>query len=152
MKAAELTLCVGMLGVGILIWPLLSQPIQIGAPLPALTPAQIGLFNGGRRRFLQVETVASGLGPAYNGTSCAACHNQPVIGGVGNASVIRAGVVRNGRYEAPPGGDLVHLFAIGDHSCQPRIPENANNLAHRIPTPLFGAGLIEAIPDSVIRT
>jgi CxxC motif-containing protein (DUF1111 family) len=65
---------------------------------------------------------------------------------------MRAGVVHDGRYEVPPGGDLVHLFSIGDHACQPQIPANANNLARRIPTPLFGAGLIEAIPDSVIRT
>jgi CxxC motif-containing protein (DUF1111 family) len=65
---------------------------------------------------------------------------------------MRAGVVKDGHYEVPPGGDIVHLFSIGDHACQSHIPANTNNLAHRIPTPLYGAGMIEAIPDSVIRT
>ncbi|HEV2201115.1 MAG TPA: di-heme oxidoredictase family protein [Bryobacteraceae bacterium] len=75
-----------------------------------------------------------------------------MIGGVGNVSVLRAGTVHNGRYEISPGGDVVHFFSIGDHSCQPQIPASANNLARRIPTPLFGAGLIEALSDSAIRT
>lgn len=119
--------------------------------LPNLTADQARRFEKGRERFLQVADISHGLGPAYNGTSCAGCHNQPMIGGVGNVTVIRAGVVRDGHYQAPPGGDLIHLFSIGDHSCQPTIPTEANNLARRIPVPLFGAGLIEAIPDSVIR-
>jgi len=117
-----------------------------------LAPPCSVLFDTGRQRFLNVENVASGLGPSYNGTSCGGCHNQPSIAGVGNVTLIRAGVVQNGRYEAPQGGDLVHLFSVGDYSCQPQIPANANNLSHRIPIPLYGAGLIEAIPDSVIRT
>jgi CxxC motif-containing protein (DUF1111 family) len=123
-----------------------------GTPLSGVTMDEIKLLQLGRSTFLDVQDVSHGLGPAYNGTSCAGCHNQPTIGGVGNITVIRAGVVQNGRYQAPPGGDLVHLFSIGDHSCQPRIPANANNLARRIPTPLYGVGLIDAIPDSVIRT
>ena len=137
--------------VSTIVSPLLSESIQGGAPLPGLTLVQTNLFEAGQKKFLEVQDVTHGLGPAYNATSCSACHNQPVIGGVGNTTVIRAGVVNNGRYEAPPGGDIVHLFSIADHACQPHIPGNANNLAHRIPTSLFGAGLIEAIPDSVIR-
>ena len=123
-----------------------------GLSLPGLTRFQTSLSNAGRRHFHKVEDTASGLGPAYNGTSCASCHNQPSIGGVGNVTVLRAGVVKDARYEVPTGGDLVHLFSVGDHACQPHIPASANNLAHRIPTPLYGTGLIEAIPDSVIRT
>lgn len=125
---------------------------SIGVPLQELEPQYNDLFITGRRRFLKIEDVASGLGPAYNATSCGGCHNQPSIGGVGNVSVIRVGAVQNARYEAPQGGDLVHLFSIGDYSCQPQIPANTTVLSHRISTPLFGAGLIEAIPDSVIRT
>ena len=130
--------------------PLLSQ--SSGVSLIGLAPPYSTFFDDGRQRFLKFEDAASGLGPSYNATSCGGCHNQPSIGGVGNVAVIRAGVVHNGRYEAPQGGDLVHLFSIGDYSCQPQIPADANNLSHRIPTPLYGAGLIEAIPDSVIRT
>ena len=131
---------------------LASQSISPGNSLTALTSTLVNQFKTGRNRFLQIETTASGFGPAYNGTSCANCHNQPTIGGVGNVSVLRAGVVYDGHYEVPPGGDLVHLFSIGDHACQPQIPANANNLVHRIPTSIYGAGLIDAIPDAVIRT
>jgi CxxC motif-containing protein (DUF1111 family) len=31
------------------------------------------------------------------------------------------------------------------------LPENANVVAHRMPIPLFGAGLVEAIPDETLR-
>lgn len=102
--------------------------------------------------FTAPRAVSHGLGPSYNATRCAACHSQPTVGGIGNMSVLHAGIVRDGHYVAPPGGDIVHLHSTGDHSCQARIPKDARNRARRIPTPLFGAGLIEAIPDSVIRT
>ena len=58
-----------------------------------------------RQRFLKIEALLLDLGPSYNATSCGGCHNQPSIGGVGNVTVLRAGVVQNGRYEAPQGGD-----------------------------------------------
>ena len=144
------------LTMGILVLPSVCAPDlppnSLGDFVQSLATAEAKLFKSGREKFLQVHDVIHGLGPAYNGTSCAGCHNQPTIGGVGNVAVLRAGVVQHGHYELPPGGDLVHLFSIGDHACQPHIPASANNLARRIPTPLYGAGLIEAIPDSVIRT
>ena len=34
----------------------------------------------------EVETAEEGLGPAFNGTSCAVCHNVPAIGGGGVCS------------------------------------------------------------------
>jgi len=144
-------------GIAILIltalWPRISQSQDNppGASLSGLNPGDRTLFDVGRDGFLEVESVAAGLGPAFNGTSCAGCHNQPAIGGFGNAAVIRAGTIWNGRYRVPQGGDLVHFFSIPDHACQPGVPANANNVIRRIPTPLFGAGLVEAIPDSAIE-
>jgi len=141
-----------LLLASLIIWPLFSSPADSEASLRGIDAGEAKLFKNGRERFSKTEDVAAGLGPAYNGTSCAGCHDQPAAGGVGNVAVIRAGILRNGHYEIPPGGDLIHLFSIGDHSCQPRILADANNVARRIPTPLFGAGLIEAIPDLVIRS
>src|SRR5262249_37322425 len=37
------------------------------------------------------------------------------------------------------------------HACQPVIPDDANVVAHRQAIPLFGAGLVEAIPDDTLR-
>ena len=45
------------------------------------------------------------------------------------------------------GDTLFHLFSIPTHSCQPVIPPEANVIARRVPVPVFGAGLIEAIED-----
>jgi hypothetical protein len=39
-----------------------------GVPLSGLAPPCNVLFDIGRQRFLNVENVASGLGPSYNGT------------------------------------------------------------------------------------
>ena len=47
------------------------------------------------------------------------------------------------------GGHLYHLFSIPDHRCQPQIPAEANVIALRIAIPVFGAGLVEAIPDEI---
>ncbi len=55
----------------------------------------------------------------------------------------------NGRYVEPQGGSLIHLFATGPR-CQPQVPRDATIVARRIPTPLFGLGLVEAIPDETI--
>lgn len=122
-----------------------------GDPLPGITAAQRELFRAGREDFLEVEDVADGLGPAYNGTGCAVCHSLPAIGGGGTVSELRAGVLENGAFTPPPGTSLIHLFSIPDHQCQPQVPRNANVLARRIPIPTFGDGLVEAIPDAVIR-
>lgn len=64
--------------------------------------------------------------------------------------MLRAGSVVNGIFQEPQGGSLIHLFSNADHRCQPAIPPNATILARRIPTPVFGGGLTEAIPDQVL--
>lgn len=120
-------------------------------PLPGLTNDQQRLFRDGLREFLHIEDIGDGLGPAYNGTSCAGCHSLPSIGGFGQGAVHRAGTLQGGVFTEPQGGSLVHLFSIPNYQCQPRVPANANVQAHRIPTPIFGAGLVEAIPDETIR-
>jgi CxxC motif-containing protein (DUF1111 family) len=56
----------------------------------------------------------------------------------------------NGTFTMLGGDTLYHLFSLPNHECQPRIPLEANVIARRIPIPLFGAGLVEAIPDEMI--
>ncbi len=122
-----------------------------GDPLPGLTSAEFELFRLGREDFLQVESAEDGLGPAFNGTSCAVCHNTPAVGGIAPVTEFRAGYRDpEGNFTALNGGTLYHLFSIPDHQCQPRIPAEANVVARRMPIPLFGAGLVEAIADETI--
>ncbi len=127
---------------------------QPGDPLPGLTPAEFEAFRLGLEDFLEVETAEEGLGPAYNGTSCAECHSIPAIGGIAPVTTVRAGRrLANGEFEDfdPSRGSLFQLFSIPTHGCQSVIPPEANIIARRVPIPVFGAGLVEAISDDSIR-
>jgi hypothetical protein len=59
---------------------------------------------------------------------------------------------------SPDGGvhDVFTIAGRGDSpaGCNVQQPDftQLNNMSFRIPTSLFGAGLIEAIPDAVLRT
>jgi CxxC motif-containing protein (DUF1111 family) len=44
-----------------------------------------------RDTFQEVDEAAGGLGPVYNAQSCAACHQNPVTGGISQISELRAG-------------------------------------------------------------
>ena len=130
-----------------------SRAPQPGDPLPGLSPVEFEEFRLGLDDFLEVETSEEGLGPAFNGASCAVCHSVPAIGGGGTIAELRAGR-RNSRGEFETldasGETLFHLFSVPGHACQPIVPADANVFARRVPIPLFGAGLVEAIPDEVL--
>ncbi len=126
----------------------------LGTPLPGLTPVEFEEFRLGLDDFLEVEASEEGLGPAFNGTSCAVCHNIPTIGGAGTMAELRAGRRNaNGEFETldDSGDTLFHMFSVPGHGCQPILPADTNVFARRVPIPLFGAGLVEAIPDETMR-
>jgi CxxC motif-containing protein (DUF1111 family) len=131
-----------------------GRPPRPGDPLPGITAAEFELFRVGLDDFLEVESAEEGLGPAFNGTSCAACHNTPGIGGIAPIAEIRAGGRGPGGEFVPldPSGEtLFHLFSVPNHACQSVIPAEATVIGRRVPIPLFGAGLVEAIADDTIR-
>jgi CxxC motif-containing protein (DUF1111 family) len=124
-----------------------------GGPLPGITPVEFEEFRLGLDDFLEVEASEEGLGPAFNGTSCAVCHNVPAIGGTSPVAEMRAGRVNErGEFETldDTGETLFHLFSVPGHACQPIVPVDANVFARRVPIPVFGAGLVEAIPDDTL--
>ena len=124
-----------------------------GDPLPGISSGDFEEFRLGLEDFTDVETPEDGLGPAFNGASCAVCHSVPSIGGGGVVAEVRA-ARRDERGEfvelEPTSGSLFQIFSIPTHTCQPVIPPEANVIARRVPIPLFGAGLVEAIPDEVL--
>ncbi len=124
-----------------------------GGPLPGLTPAEFSEFRLGLDDFIEVESAEEGLGPAFNGTSCAVCHNVPAIGGAGVILEVRAGY-RDSSGETrglnPSGDTLIHMLSVPTHACQPQIPADVTVIARRAPIPLFGAGLVEAIADETL--
>jgi CxxC motif-containing protein (DUF1111 family) len=126
---------------------------SVGGPLPGITPAEFTEFRLGLDDFTEVETAEEGLGPAFNGTSCAVCHSVPAIGGSGVILEVRAGYsdakgVASALNDA--GDTLIHMLSTPSHGCQAIIPDDVNVIARRAPIPLFGAGLVEAIPDDAL--
>ena len=126
---------------------------RMGDPLPGISPVEFQEFRLGLDDFLEVETADEGLGPAYNGTSCAVCHNVPAVGGGGTIVELRAaGRTPDGEYATfdAAGETLFQLFSVPGHACQAIVPATATIFARRTPIPLFGAGLVEAIEDATL--
>jgi CxxC motif-containing protein (DUF1111 family) len=133
-------------------------------PLPGLTPEQLVDFNAGLDEFEEVDNVEEGLGPVFNGKSCAECHAVPSTGGsepnVGVARETRISRILKGRFDpldgsvsVDRGGQLLQQRAISVPGCSAQaevVPPEATLVSSRNSTPLFGLGLIEAIPESTI--
>jgi CxxC motif-containing protein (DUF1111 family) len=131
----------------------------------------------GKTRFQKVDQVTpDGLGPRFNADSCAACHSQPAIGGtsppknplkaIATANgatnslpsfITDNGPIREARYISD--GGVHDLFVISGRQdasgCSIKQPDfdnqiKAGNVSFRIPTPLFGLGLVENTPDQYL--
>jgi CxxC motif-containing protein (DUF1111 family) len=172
-----------------------------GSYYPTLNGNEQLLFTQAFARFQEVNSVSggiepgNGLGPTFNGNSCAQCHAQPAVGGtspgptspqnpVPNPQVTLAaldgatnsvpsfitnnGPIREARFistnphnlYAPLDGSVHDLYTIQGRSdapgcslSQPLFAQQlaANNVIFRIPTPLFGLGLVENTPDATLQ-
>lgn len=121
---------------------------ELGAPLPSATPEQVAAFERGRAVALRRFTRDDGLGPEFNLTSCAGCHEKPVFGG--SASRYRDFLL--------VGDELVPDVVVprGKNGVQRQFSLESgrsasdpltNLSATRNPIPFFGAGLLAEIPD-----
>ena len=130
----------------------LPAPGDIGGPFAELSPTDAARFARGRELFDHDFEQSEGLGPKFNGDACRSCHFDPTIGGAGpsDVDVVRQGLLENGSFRPPGGGDtMAHRFGLsGDRP----LPDPEANLFERRQTPaLFGLGLVDAIPEEVIR-
>lgn len=109
------------------------------------------VYDSARAVFEQPETVATGLGPIYNGQSCFECHRNPVSGGNSIKSVLRAGHTdpATGLFVPAPGGTLMHVYAI-NAAIDLRTPDSENVRSNRKATSVMGDGYVEAIDDSTL--
>ena len=169
-----------------------------GGFFPSLNGNEQAIFKEALKVFQEIDSVKGampgepgvGLGPAFNGNSCAMCHAQPAVGGsspglaspqnpVPNPQVALAtldgatnavpsfieakGPVREARFVnngSQPDGGVHGLFTIAGRAdatgCSMSQPDFATAMANRnvifrIPTPVFGLGLVENTPDSVLQ-
>jgi CxxC motif-containing protein (DUF1111 family) len=128
-----------------------QAPATPGDVLPGTTPREFEEFRIGLEDFREIEEASEGLGPLFNGTGCASCHNVPVIGGGSPMTEMRAGARdADGTFRVVGGTTLYQLFSIPDHRCQSAVPVEATVVARRMSIPLFGVGLVEAIPDETL--
>jgi CxxC motif-containing protein (DUF1111 family) len=151
-----------------------------GAAMPNMTPKQYEYFEAAKAEFASAETIPEGLGPRMNLDSCGGCHAFPVLGGTSPAHnpqvdfikgssnslpsfITPNGPVREARFvknsDGTPDGGVHSIFTIvgrvGATGCTIAQPDFAhelamNNVIFRIPTPMYGLGLVEQIPDSAI--
>ena len=176
-------------------------PPGAGAAFPALNTNELAMFATALDAFNEVQSVSgtiersNGLGPAFNGNSCAQCHAEPAVGGTspgltsainprpnpqvalatldGATNVVPPFITNNGPVRearfistnpanpfAPLDGGVHNLYTIAGRTdapgCNLAQPDFAgelarNNVIFRIPTPLFGLGLIENTPDATLE-
>lgn len=114
-------------------------------PLADATTEELAAFVRGDEAFGRAFTPREGLGPIFNNVSCAACHS-----GDGR------GRPENGFFRFSVGDDLAaHLGGpqVQDRAIAGAVPESLPagvEWSFRMPPPVFGVGLIEAIPEAVI--
>jgi CxxC motif-containing protein (DUF1111 family) len=176
-QATALAMCSGILmagGVGVgcaaqsvdddnLAFSAADQELTAAAVVgDALPGTSATAFAAAKAAFVTVEGLDDGLGPIFNEKACGNCHTQGSIGGAGVQIERRFGRFDNGLFNSlgNKGGSLRQLFTVGaftganGQSCNVPLevepPEATVHNVGRLTTPLFGAGLIDAIPDSVI--
>jgi CxxC motif-containing protein (DUF1111 family) len=107
-------------------------------------------FDANKDIFAESETIADGLGPIFNATSCGACHVNPVTGGIGPVNEFRAGHRdANGNFVASVGGSLIHSNAI-DAAIQEEVLDTENVRTFRTTTNTLGNGFVEAIANQTL--
>jgi CxxC motif-containing protein (DUF1111 family) len=117
-------------------------------PLAGLSPAALARFQAGAHDFSDTETAAQGLGPLFNASACAQCHNVPLPGGAGLMRVTRASCPGE-RADQP---SIVHVFSTRPDLGAASVPADCTPVVtERRTTSLRGAGLIEAIPDAAFE-
>ena len=148
---------VQILAVGVAVALLSLTVTRTTAPAGAESSAP--LVAQGERLFALDLTPERGLGPLFNGTSCLTCHNTPRAGGMGRnglATVLRVGRLHHTGFDPlmGQGGPIVRAHSVAELG-QPcglalGIPAGVNMTSIRNTPPLFGSGLIDALPDDVI--
>lgn len=116
------------------------------APVQGLTPAELAAFVRGDAEFGRRFSPVSGLGPIFNDVSCASCHSGDGRGRLENA-LQRIGSPDNDMLRAL-GGPQIQTRAVPGSFAERLPPSTPMSL--RLPPPVFGVGLIEAVDEATI--
>lgn len=116
------------------------------AAVPGLTPAEMAAFARGDAEFARRFAPSTGLGPIFNNASCASCHGGDGRGQLANA-LQRIGSPADDMLR-DRGGPQIQDKAIA--GAEPEVVPTGAAVSLRLPPPVFGVGLIEAIPEASI--
>lgn len=122
-----------------------SDDDLLDAPFPGLTEAEQRAFAEGDAAFGDRFTIATGLGPLFNNVSCADCHSGD---GRGRPENILLRFSRGNDPALDVGGPQLQDRAIP--GADPETLPAGVDVSPRLPPPVFGVGLIEAIPTDAI--
>lgn len=133
-------------GCGDLLTTPASDADVFDAPVPGLTRAELAAFARGDEEFGRRFAPTTGLGPIFNNTSCASCHSGDGRGRLENA-LQRIGSAEDDLMRRVGGPQIQDRAIVGAEA--ERAPAGAA-VSLRLPPPVFGVGLIEAIPENEI--
>ena len=134
---------------------------QPGDPLPGLSAAERDSFARGKVVFDSLFTPATGLGPLFNAEGCGECHETPVAGGTGDEVERHAAAFHPDAAGRPcdelaaEGGPVFQkrvtpALQAALHIDSEPVSPRATAIAARTTPDIFGFGLLDAVPDSVI--
>lgn len=149
-RAVRVTLSLTVMVAALACGELFTEPALDGdvfdAPVPGLTDAEMAAFARGDAEFSRRFSPSSGLGPIFNNASCFSCHSGDGRGRLDN-SLQRIGSADDD-FLGHLGGPQIQDKAIPGAEFE-RVPAGVS-VSVRLPPPVFGVGLIEAIPESAI--
>ncbi|MGA8150977.1 MAG: di-heme oxidoredictase family protein [Terriglobales bacterium] len=113
--------------------------------------------------FEEEEGLDTGVGPVYNARSCVDCHQNPVTGGVGQVTELRAGHYdRFGHFVNPTiiindgQSTITNRSLINDRAACPQaqelLPLTESVRTLRLSLNTLGDGFVEAIADTTLQT
>jgi len=134
------------LGCGDLVTEAPDDGDVLDAALPGLTSPELAAFVRGDAEFERRFAPSTGLGPIFNNVSCASCHSGDGRGRLQNA-LQRIGTVENDMLRSI-GGPQIQDKAIPGAIAE-TLPTGVP-VSLRLPPPVFGAGLIDAVSEATI--
>ena len=138
-------LALAPLGCGDLLTTKPPAGTRFDQPLDGLGNGELGDFQDGQTQFRRAFSISEGLGPIFNNVSCASCHSGD---GRGIPANTLTRFSRAGDLALAEGGPQIQDKAIPGAEPE-RLPVGVE-VSHRLPPPVFGVGLVEAITDSTI--
>jgi CxxC motif-containing protein (DUF1111 family) len=145
-RALRTVAALSLIGCGDLATEAAPDGDAFDTALPGLTADELAAFVRGDAEFERRFAPSTGLGPIFNNVSCASCHSADGRGRLGN-SLQRIGT-RDDDLMRAVGGPQIQDKAIPGAEAE-RLPAGIP-VSLRLPPPVFGAGLIDAIPDAAI--